>query len=146
MKVEKSVEIAAIPEKVWPFLIEPEKVLQWYLPLKKFEYIGKKHCTEGASLYFEEKVAGRLMKLSCIVTECIENKRFAFKMTSGTMMKSYQESWYLEATKSGSRFTFIEQGELPYGFFSRIIEPLAQIMSGSMIKKMLAKIKSLAEA
>ena len=86
------------------------------------------------------------MKLDCIVTECVENERFAFKMTSGSMMKSYEERWTVETASSGSRFTFIEQGELPYGFIGKIIEPLAQSMSGSVIKKMLAKLKSLVEA
>ena len=86
------------------------------------------------------------MKLNCIVTECIEHERFAFKMTSGSMMKSYEERWAVETTPSGSKFTFMEQGELPYGFIGRVIEPLAQRMSGSTIEKMLVKLKSLVEA
>ena len=135
MRVERSIEIAGPPEKVWPFLIEPEKVLQWYIPLQRFEYGSEKRGSEGATLYFEEKVAGRLMKLDCIVTECIENERFAFKMASGSMMKSYEERWIVETASSGSRFIFIEQGELPYGFIGKIIEPLAQSMSGSVIQK-----------
>lgn len=145
MKVEKSVEITALPEKVWSFLIKPEKVLLWYTPLQKFEYPTEQHAVDGAPLYFEEKVAGRLMKLNCVVTECIENKRFAFKMTSGSMMKSYQERWIVEATPRGCRFTFIEQGEMPYGFLNRIIDPLAEVMSGSVIKKMLDRLKNLIE-
>ena len=145
MKVEKSIEITALPEKVWSFLIKPEKVLLWYTPLQRFEYTTEQRAIEGAPLYFEEKVAGRLMKLDCIVTECIENKRFAFKMISGSMMKSYQERWIVAVTPRGCRFTFMEQGEMPYGFFNKIIDPLAEVMSGSIIKKMLNRLKSLAE-
>ena len=146
MKIEKSVEIAAPPEKVWPFLIEPENILKWYFPLQRFEYTSEKPATKGASLCFEEKVAGRLMKLNCVITECVENEKMAFKMTSGNMMKSYEERWTLEKTPNGSRFTFMEQGKLPYGLVSRLIEPLAQLMSGSVIQKMFARLKSLAEA
>ncbi len=29
MKVQRSIEIAAPPEKIWPFLVEPEKILKW---------------------------------------------------------------------------------------------------------------------
>jgi hypothetical protein len=53
------------------------------------------------------------MKLNCGVTGWIENERLAFRMTSGNMLKSYEERWILEATLSVSRFTFMEQGELP---------------------------------
>jgi len=53
MRVERSVEIAAPPEKVWPFLIEPRKVLQWYIPLQSFEYSSEKHGIEGTPLYFQ---------------------------------------------------------------------------------------------
>ena len=145
MRVEKSVEVAAPPEKIWSFLIEPKKVLQWYIPLQKFEYSSDQSGNAGASLYFEEKVAGRLMKLNCVVTECIENKRFAFKMTSGSMMKSYEEKWTIENITPGCRFTFVEHGELPYGIVGKFIEPFVQRMSGSTIDKMLSKLKSLVE-
>jgi uncharacterized protein YndB with AHSA1/START domain len=146
MRVEKSIEIAAPPEKVWPFLAEPNKVLEWYIPLQKFEYTSEQRGGVGAPLYFEEKVAGQLMKLNCEVTEWVENEKLAFKMTSGKGMKSYEEIWTIKATPSGSKFTFTEQGELPYGTISKLIEPLAQCMSGATINKMLAKLKSLAEA
>ena len=86
------------------------------------------------------------MKLNCVVTEYVENEKFAFKMTSGNMMKSYEERWTVEVTPSGSHFTFMEQGELPYGIIGRIIGPLAQRSSAAIVEKMLAKLKSLAEA
>ena len=146
MKVQRSIEIAAPPEKIWPFLAEPGKILEWYIPLQKFEYTSEQHGGVGAPLYFEEKVAGQLMKLNCEVTEWVENEKIAFSMTSGKGMKTYGEGWTIEATPSGSRFTFTEQGELPYGFIGKLMEPLAQSMSGAAIEKMLAKLKSLAEA
>ena len=146
MRVEKSIKIAAPPEKVWPVLIEPAKVLQWYIPLQKFEYTSEVQGCEGAPLYFEEKVAGRLMKLNCVVTECVENERFAFKMKSGSNMKSYEERWTLQSTPTGSDFTFMEQAELPYGFIGKVIGPVAERMSGSIIEKMLARLKSHTEA
>ena len=146
MRVERYIEIAAPPEKVWTFLAKPAKVLEWYIPLQRFEYISEKQSVEGAPLYFEEKVAGRLMKLVCLVTEYVENKRFAFKMNSGSSMKSYEEIWTIEPTKNGSKFTFEERAKLPYGFLGKIIEPIAQNMSGFVIMKMLTKLKRLAEA
>jgi uncharacterized protein YndB with AHSA1/START domain len=146
VRVERFIEIAAPPEKVWTFLSKPAMVLEWYIPLQRFEYISEKQSVKGAPIYFEEKVAGRLMKLVCVVTESVENTRFAFKMTSGNAMKSYEEIWTIEPIPNGSKFLFEERGELPYGFIGKIIEPLAQSMSGFVIGKMLTKLKSLVEA
>jgi len=146
MKVQRSIEIAAPPEKIWPFLAEPEKILEWYIPLQKFDYTSEQHGGVGAPLYFEEKVAGQLMKLNCVVTEWVEHEKIAFSMTAGKGMKTYGERWTIEATPSGSRFTFAEQAELPYRIIDKLIGPLTQRMSGAIVEKMLAKLKNLAEA
>ncbi len=114
--------------------------------MQRFEYASEQCSGVGAPLYFEEKVAGQLMKLNCEVTEWVENEKIAFNMTSGNMVKSYGEKWVIETTPSGSRFTFTEQGELPYGIIGKLMEPIAQSMSGAIIEKMLAKLKKLAEA
>ena len=146
MKVEKSIDIAAPPEKVWPFLAESEKVLQWYLPLQRFEYIGKQQGHQGTRLHFEEKVAGQVMKLNCEVTGWQENKRVAFRMMSGNVMKSYQERWTLTPTASGTRFTFMEEGEWSYGIIGQIVGLFIKGSSVVTVGKMLARLKVLAEA
>lgn len=146
MKAQRSIDIAAPPDKVWPFLAEPDKILEWYIPLQKLKYTSEQSHEVGAPFYFEEKVTGGVIKLNCVVTEYIEKEKFAFKMTSGNMMKSYEEEWILKATPSGSLFTFMEQGKLGYGVVGRIIGPLAQRSSAATVEKMLAKLKSLVEA
>lgn len=146
MKVQRSIEINAPPEKVWPFLVEPEKIMQWYFPLRKFEYTGESRNSVGAPLYYEEKAGGMLIKLNCIVTECQENEVLAFKMTSGSVMKSYEERWTLKVIPSGSQFTFLEDGKLGLGIIGSIIDPLAQRSSAVTVNKMLARLKLLSEA
>ena len=146
MKVEKSIEIAASPEKVWPFLAESEKVRQWYFPLQRFEYIGELQGHQATRLHFEEKVAGQVMKLNCEVTGWQENKRVAFRMMSGNVMKSYQERWTLEPIPSGTRFTFMEEGELPYWIVGQILGLFVKASSVTTVGKMLARLKALAEA
>ena len=146
MRVQRSIEIAAPPEKIWPFLVEPEKILTWCITLQEFKYTGEQRSGVGTPFYFEEKSALGLMKLNFAVTEWVENERIAFSMTSGNMLKSYEEGWTVEATPSGSRFTFMEQFELPYGIIGRIILLFGQRISQATVGKMLVKLKSLAEA
>ena len=146
MKVQLVVEITAPPEKVWPFLVEPEKILKWCSTFEKFEYTGEQRSGVGTPFYVEEKAGGPLMKLNFTITEWVENEQLAFKMTSGNFVKEYEQSWTVAATPSGSRFTFMEQIELPYGIIGKVMELFAQSGSRATVKKMLAEMKSLAEA
>ena len=146
MRVQRSIEIERAPDEVWPFLIEPEKLLEWYLPLQVFEYTSDQKSGVGASFRFKEETALGTMELECVVTEWMENEVFAFRMTSGNIMKDWAERWNVEATPSGSRFTFAEEGQLPFGILGKLIRPMAERGSGATVEKMLARLKLLAEA
>ena len=146
MKVQKSIEIAAPPEKIWPFLVEPDKTLKWCITFLKLEYTGEQRSGVGTTFYLEEKAGGPLMKLNFRITEWVENERVAFSMISGNFVKGYEQSWTVEATPSGSRFTFMEEVKLPYGIIGKIMGLFAQRGSEATVAKMLPKLKSLAEA
>ena len=125
MRVQRSIEIAAPPGKIWPFLIEPEKILKWCITFRRFEYTGEQRSGVGTTLYIEEKAGPMpLMKLNFAVTEWAENERLAFRMTSGSGVKSYEQSWTIETIPSGSRFTFIENVELPFGIIGKLMDRL----------------------
>jgi uncharacterized protein YndB with AHSA1/START domain len=145
MEVQRSIEIDASPAEVWAFVADPAKILEWYTILRAFEYTTEQRCCVGAPFRFEEKVPIGTITLDCVVTQWQEPEVFAFSMTSGSM-KSYAERWTLEPTPTGSRFTFREQGELPFGILSRLIQPLAERTSGATVEGMLATLKGLAEA
>jgi uncharacterized protein YndB with AHSA1/START domain len=145
MQVQKSVEIAAPPEKVWAFLVEPEKVLEWYFPWERFEYTGDQQGGLGASLYFEERMGISAVGLTCVITEWVERQRIAFEMTQGPLLKRYAERWALEATPRGSRFTLALEAEFLWGIVDTLIGPFAERSSAGNVEKMLARLKGLAE-
>ena len=146
MKVQKAIEIAAPPVKVWPFFIEPEKVLQWCITFRKFEYTGSQRSGVGTPLYIEEQAGGRLSKMKFEVTEWKENEKPALRMVSGANYGSYHQQWSLQRAPSGSRFTFMEEIELPYGVIGKLMGLAGQRMSEATVVKMEAKLKELAEA
>ena len=146
MKIQRSIEIAAPPDKIWPFLIEPEKILKWFTLLQKFEYTSKQRSGVGTRFYYEEKSGGRLMKLNYAVTEWVENKRLAFSLTSGSLKRDDQ-IWSIEATSLGSRFTLTEDVEMPWGIMGKIIGALfAGRMIAKNLEEILANLKKQAEA
>ncbi len=146
MRVQKSIEIAAPPEKVWPFFVEPEKVLQWCITFKRFEYSATQRGGIGTPLYIEEQAGGGLTKMQFEVTEWKENESLALRMVSGANYGSYHQQWSLERSASGSRFTFMEEIELPFGVIGKLLGLVAQRMSLATVGKMEAKLKALAEA
>jgi uncharacterized protein YndB with AHSA1/START domain len=146
MKVQKSIEIAAPPHKIWPFLIEPEKIQKWCITFLKFKYTGEQRSGVGTTFYLEEKAGGPLMKLNSKITEWVENRRVAFSMISGNFVEGYEQSWTVEATPSGSRFTFMEEIKFPYGIIGKIMGLFAKRGSEATGGKMLPKLKGFAEA
>jgi uncharacterized protein YndB with AHSA1/START domain len=145
VKVQESIEIKVPPENVWPFLIEPEKILKWIITFQKFEYTTEQHSGVGTPFYVEEKAGGPLMKINFAVTEWVENERLAARMVSGDMLKSYELRFTLEPTPSGSNFTFFEITELSFGIIGKLIGAIGKRTAESHVKQCLAKLKSLVE-
>jgi uncharacterized protein YndB with AHSA1/START domain len=147
MRIEKSVEITAPPEKIWPFLVEPEKIMQWFTLLKKFEYTGEQHSGVGTPFYYEESNGPMLMKLSYVVTEWVENERLAFRMTAGpSSTRRDDQVWAIEVTPSGSRFTCTEEFEMSLGVVGRMLVALMGGMVAKRIQEMLVNLKRVVEA
>ncbi len=146
MKLQRSIDIKAAPEKIWPYLVEPEKIMKWFTHLQKFEYTGEKQGGVGTTFYYEEKSSGKLMKMNYRVTEWVKNKKIAFSVTSGSLKKDDQV-WSIEATPAGSRFTWFEDLELGMGIFGKIISAtFGEKMIGKSLEKMIAILKRLVEA
>jgi uncharacterized protein YndB with AHSA1/START domain len=145
MEAQGSIDIAAPPEKVWPFLVEPDLILKWYTLLSDFRYTGEQHAGVGATFHFDEKAAG-LMKLDFVVTEWVENEILAFHMTSGNFDKGYEQRWTLEPTAGGCRFTLAEDIKMPYGPVGRLLGLMASPSSKAHIEELLDQLKVLAEA
>jgi uncharacterized protein YndB with AHSA1/START domain len=146
MRVQKSIDISAPTERVWPFFVDPEKILQWCITYQKFEYAGDRRSGVGIPVYVEEQAGGSLMKIHFEATEWKENEKLAWRMVSGTGVKSYRQVYSLESIPPGSRFTFMEEVELPMGIIGKLIGIIAERMSKATVDKMLLKLKALAEA
>ena len=146
MKIEKSIEIAAPPERIWPFFIDPEKVLQWSITFREFTFTGEQRSGVGTPLYIEEKASGPQMKMNFIITEWVENERIRLKMTSGAPLKSYEQLWTLTPTDSRTQFTFFEEIVFPLGVIGKLIGLVGQGSSNKLVNEMQAKLKSLVEA
>ena len=146
MRIQKSIEISAPPERIWSFFIDPEKILQWSITFNEFEYTGEQRSGVGTPIYIEEKASGPLMKMNFEIIEWTENERIRLKMISGASLKSYEQLWTLTPTDSGTEFTFFEEIIFPLGVIGKLIGLFAQGGSNKLVTDMQAKLKSLVEA
>lgn len=89
---------------------------------------------------------GTLMKLYFIVTEWEVNRRVAYKMTSGNLVKGYEQRYTLEPIPTGIRVTVLENVILPGGIMGKFFELFRRPVSEAHLKGMLVNLKSLAEA
>ena len=145
MDINRSIEIEATPEKIWPFLVEPEKIVQWCFTLLTFEYTSQIPYGVNTTFKYLEQGRSRSIELNCIITEWVENKKITFEMTGGKDYKGYKETWMIEPCSTGSKFSFINQNHLRFGILGKIKELVYQRRAEITVGKMLAKLKRLVE-
>ncbi len=125
--------------------LEPDKTMQWCTMLKKVEDASENRGVDAA-FYWEEDVRGKIYSNHFTTTEWVENKVFAYEMTSGNYFKSYSERWEIEETPTGSRFSFNDHVEFPYGPFGKVMGWFGERMAQGSSKVILENLKRLAEA
>ncbi|MFC1847260.1 SRPBCC family protein [Chloroflexota bacterium] len=146
MKLRRSIVIKATGEEIWPFLVEPEKIIKWCTPINVIRYTSKQRSGLQTTFYFEEKAVGRMMKLHFIVTEWVLNRSVAFKMTSGNVVNSYNQRYTIETIPSGSRCTCFEEVTLPYGILGSFAGLFRRFTSNRLLDRMLLNLKYVVEA
>jgi uncharacterized protein YndB with AHSA1/START domain len=144
MLVTMSVDIEAPPEAVWPYLVEPEKTMAWFTALKKYEWNSDERGV-GAEFYWFEEASGRQYNIRFVTTEWEPHRVFGYRMTEGDFFKSYDERWVIDPTPSGSRFTFNDHIEFPYGPFGKLIGWFAARSARETGGEVLANLKRLVE-
>ena len=147
MIIEDSIHINKSKDKIWPYMTDPEKILQWCITFKKFEYTSEQREGTGTTFFVEEKAAGPMpvSKLDFKSTEWIENEVISFSKVSEGGPKKYIQEWKIAPENSGSKFTFSEEIIMPFGFVGKIIESFAKGISESTVEKMLFQLKNLVE-
>jgi uncharacterized protein YndB with AHSA1/START domain len=146
MRVQKAIEVNVPANRVWPYFVEPERILQWCTTFKRFEYTSDQRSGVGAPIYIEEQAGGPLMKMRFEITEWKENEMVTLRMISGPMMKSYEQSWKLETTPTGSRINIRENIVFSLGIVGKLLDSIEARASVGTVDKMLVKLKSLVEA
>ena len=144
MKVEKSIDIATSPEKLWSLLYQKENLLKWHPNAQEFDYIGDQHGGLGAKFYMLGKTGIRPMRSVCEITDWQENKRLAFHEILG-MTKKFETDFSIDPAGTGSKLTMVWDTVMPYWIIGQIMLWMMSKQWVEMSDKMLGNIKQLAE-
>ncbi len=120
-KIEKSIELEAPVEEVWP-LVHWDKSTKWMDFVKKAEYTSEKTREEGATAHIIGEVAGQKTEFDAEYTEYVENERKRWRTTGGDMTAFGEVS--VEPTDKGTKVYFMMNYELPHGILGKVIDKL----------------------
>ena len=145
MIVQQSIHINAPPEQIWPYLVQPDKIMQWCITFQKFEYTGEQREGVGTPIHIKEQSGPMKMDIQFEVTDWVDNEKVAFHKVSGNGPKSYWQEWTAASDNSGTAFNFKEEIIMPWGIIGKIVESIAKGSSQATVEKMLKKLKGLVE-
>ena len=139
-RIEKSVEIKALPKEVWTLLFF-DRLPEWLDIFKKVECTSQKRDCVGATFHVVGEIAFMKSEFDVEITELVENEKAAWCSTLGGFGKSS-----LNPTEAGTDLIFVINYALPYSIFGKVLDKL---MVGRKIEKSiekgLEKLKSILE-
>ena len=142
-RIETSIEINALPEKVWS-LVNWDRVPEYYESIKKVTWTSKGRMEVGATVHVLSDIAGVKGEWDAEITEYADNQSVSWRTTSGNPTIIYHAT--LAPSKTGAKITTAFDYELPYSILGKIIDKLrVQRAMEKEAEKALQKMKVAAE-
>ena len=120
-RIEKSIEIEAPVEQVWPMIFW-DRVPEWMDQIKKAWYTSKYKDQIGATAHVMGDAGSIKAEWDAETTEWTENEKFAWRTTAGTFTGF--GSMTLSQIDTGTRATFLMDYDLPYSFLGKLVDKL----------------------
>jgi carbon monoxide dehydrogenase subunit G len=145
LRLEKSIEIKASPEKVWEMLAM-DRLPEWMdvVELESAKYISEvrtpadKHRV-GASAHMIEK----RWEYDLEITESLKNERMTVHTKGGKHGMGYTSTSNLEPVQEGTKLTVALDIEPGYGLLGKAVHRLMRSAEEKMFRRALEKLKSI---
>ena len=144
-KLQREIDIAAPRERVYDVLADPTCLGEWVTIQEELEEAPSGDLEAGSKLRQRMKVAGQRFRLSWTVVQADRPSRIVWdgRGPMGTKAKAIYE---LAADGHDStRFSYLNEYELPGGFAGRIAGRAVQAASGREADRTLRRLKALVE-
>ena len=146
-KLEREIDIDAPPERVWQILLDPDCLGEWVTIQEELEEAPEgRDLAEGDRLRQRMKVAGQRFKLSWTVVESDPPSRVVWE-GEGPMGSKAKAVYELRPNgNGGTRFSYMNQYDLPGGFAGKLAGRAVTKASGGEADRSLGRLKELVEA
>ena len=135
MKISNTIEIKSTPEKVFYWLEDPARAMQWMTSVTKAEIINETTNMVGTTFieYIEEN--GRGIEMHGVVTDFVSNKRLAFQLDGD--FNSVEVDFTLEGKEGITQLT--QNAEI---HFKGIMSVLSILLGPFFKKKIMSQVRS----
>jgi len=143
MKVERDTHIDAPPEKVYATVMDPESLGDWVVIQDALVESPGRELVQGDHLVQRLKVAGQGFEVSWDVTRA-DASQVEWE-GQGPMGTSARVAYGFEPDGDGTKFTYMNEYELPGGVAGRLAGRAVSAVAGREADKTLARLKALIE-
>jgi uncharacterized protein YndB with AHSA1/START domain len=144
-KLERDIEIAASPDRVYDVLTDPNCLGQWVTIQEELEEAPTGDLETGSRLRQRMKVAGQRFRLSWIVVEADRPSRVVWE-GKGPMGSSARAVYELTGNgDGGTSFSYSNEYALPGGPAGRIAGRAIAAASGREADRTMKRLKKLVE-
>lgn len=119
-QVRAAVDLTAAPERVWDILMDPRRLEDWVTTHAGLPGDPPKVLHEGSSFEQDLRVAGTTFTVTWTVTGCDPNRWVSWEGRGPAGSKAGVRYRLEPAGDGGTRFTYVNEFELPGGSLGRI--------------------------
>ena len=144
MKVERTVDIAAPPARVYEVVMDPSRLDEWVTIHHRLEGSPLDRLEKGSKLTQYLKLAGRRFKVIWTVVENDPCRRVVWE-GRGPVASHARVEYGFTPNGDGTTFRYTNEYDLPGGFLGRLAGRTVSRVTGKELKGSLQRLKSLVE-
>lgn len=144
MKVERSVDIAATPERIYEVIMDPACLERWVTIHSALEHAPDGQLEQGSELTQRLHLAGRGFTVHWTVIENRPARRIVWE-GRGPLRSHAGVTYELTPTEGGTRFTYTNEFALPGGPLGRFAGPVVRRVTTGEIDSSLERLRALVE-
>ena len=144
MKVERTVEIAAPPERVYDVVMDPSRLEEWVTIHHHLEDAPNGRLRKGSKMTQCLKLAGKKFNVRWTVVENDPCVRVVWE-GRGPVASHARVVYELEENSEGTRFSYLNEYDLPGGALGRIAGRAVSRVTQKELDGSLQRLKLLVE-
>jgi carbon monoxide dehydrogenase subunit G len=145
VKVERTIDIAAPPERVYDLVMDPRRLEQWVTIHDLLEQAPDGQLEQGLTLVQRLKLAGRRFTVRWTVVENEQCRRVVWE-GDGPVASHARVVYEFEPNSEGTRFSYLNEYRLPGGPFGRLAGSALSRVTAKELDGSLARLKRIVES